>query len=107
MDIEEKTERDVTTLILKGKMLGEDTSELLRENVEDLVEAGRVNIVLDMAGVPDIDSACLGEILRSQITAGREGGKLRLVNLNERLRILLNRTRVSWLEEGGPGDGVH
>jgi anti-anti-sigma regulatory factor len=65
MEIEEKTEGDVTTLFLKGRMLGGEADKLLREKVEGLVEAGRVNIILDMAGVPDIDSLCLGEILRS------------------------------------------
>jgi anti-anti-sigma regulatory factor len=58
MDIEEKTEGDVTTLFLKGRMVGGEGDKLLREKVEGLVEAGRVNIVLDMADVPDIDSLC-------------------------------------------------
>jgi anti-sigma B factor antagonist len=107
MEIEEKTEGDVTTLFLKGRMLGGDADKLLREKVEGLVEAGRVNIILDMAGVPDIDSLCLGEILRSQMTSDRAGGKLRLVNPNERIRVLLTRTRFTWLEEGGPSDDVH
>jgi anti-sigma B factor antagonist len=102
MEIEERTEGDVTTLFLIGKMVIGEGDKLLREKVEDLVEAGRVNIVLDMAGVPDIDSLCLGEITRSQMTLSQKGGTLRLVNLNERLRELLTRTRLAWLEH--PGD---
>jgi anti-sigma B factor antagonist len=98
MEIEEKTEGDVTTLVLKGKMVIGSGDKLLREKVEDLVEAGRVNIVLDMADVPDIDSLCLGEITRSQMTVNRGGGTLRLVNLNDRIRVLLARTRLAWLE---------
>jgi anti-anti-sigma factor len=76
--------------------------KLLREKVEGLVEEGRVKIILDMTGVPDIDSLCLGEITRSQMTVSRKGGMLRLVNLNDRLRVLLARTRLAWLEH--PGD---
>jgi anti-anti-sigma regulatory factor len=71
MEIEEKTEGDVTTLLLKGNMVCGEGDKQLRGKVEGLVEAGRVNIVLDMAGVPDIDSLCLGEITRSQMTASR------------------------------------
>ena len=104
MEIEEKTEGRVTILFLKGRMMGGEGDKLLREKVEGLVEAGRVHIVLDMAGVPDIDSLCLGEITRSQMTVSRVGGTLRLVNLNDRLHVLLTRTRLAWLEH--PGDDV-
>ena len=102
MEIEEKTEGDVTTLFLKGRMRVGEGDKLLREKVEDLVEEGRVNIILDMADVPYIDSLCLGEITRSQMTVSRKGGMLRLVNLNDSLRVLLARTRLAWLEH--PGD---
>jgi anti-sigma B factor antagonist len=88
-------------LFLKGKMRIGEGDKLLREKVESLVEEGRVKIVLDMAGVPYIDSLCLGEITRSQMTVSRKGGMLRLVNLNGRLRVLLARTRLAWLEHPG------
>ena len=107
MEIEKRTEGDVTILFIKGRMVGGEGDEMLRDKVEDLMETGRVNIILDMAGVPDIDSACLGEILHCHITVSRKGGKLKLVNLSEKLRGLLSRTRVAWVEEGDPGDDVH
>jgi anti-anti-sigma factor len=104
MEIEEKTEGDVTTLLLKGRMVGGEGDNLLRDSVEDLIEAGRVNIILDMVGVPDIDSACLGEILHCHINVSRKGGKFKLVNLSEKLRGLLSRTRLAWVEEGDADD---
>ncbi len=52
MKIEERTEGDVTTLFLKGGMMVGEDDERLRERIATLVEAGRVNIVLDMANVP-------------------------------------------------------
>ncbi len=97
MEIEERTEGDVTILALKGKMMGEDGADL-REEVEDLVEEGRVNIVLDLAGVTYIDSACLGEIVLCYKTVSRNNGKLKLVNLSESLRTLLSRMRLSFLQ---------
>jgi anti-anti-sigma factor len=99
MEIEERTEDDVTILVLKGRMRVGEADRLLRKKVKSLLEAGRVRVVLDMNDVPDIDSACLGEILHSQIKVGRVGGKLSLANLSEKLRSLLSRTRVAWLEE--------
>ena len=101
MEIEEKSEGDVTTLFLKGRMLIGEGDKLLRETIENLVAEGRVKIVLDMADVPYIDSLCLGEITRGLMTVSQKGGMLRLVNLNDRLRVLLVRTRLAWLEHPG------
>jgi anti-sigma B factor antagonist len=98
MEIEEKTEGDVTILVLKGKMAGEDGADL-REEVEDLVEEGRVNIVLDLDGVTYIDSACLGEIVLCHKTVSRNNGKLKLMNLSESLRTLLSRMRLLFLQD--------
>ena len=99
MEIEQRTEGDVTTLYLKGKMTVGEGDELLREEVETLIEMDRVNIVLDMASVPDIDSACLGEILHCHIRVTKEGGELRLANVSEKLRVLLTRTKIAWVHE--------
>ena len=99
MKIEERTEGDVTTLFLKGKMMVGEDDELLRERIAKLVEADRVNIVLDMANVVAIDSGCLGEILHCHITVTKKGGKLRLVNPSEKLQGLLTRTKIAWVHE--------
>ncbi len=99
MEIEERTDGDVTILELKGRMVGGEDDELLREEVENLVEAGRLNIILDMANVPNVDSACLGEILHCHIEVTKEGGTLKLVNVNEKLRGLLTQTRIAWVHD--------
>ena len=99
MEIEERSEGDITILELKGRMAGGEDDELLREEVESLIEEGRLKVILDMAGVPNVDSACLGEILHCHIGVTKEGGKLRLVNPSEKLRILLTRTKIAWVHE--------
>ncbi len=99
MEIDRRTEGDVTTLYLKGTMVIGQDDELLREEVESLVEEGRLDIVLDMASVVAIDSACLGEILHCHITVTQKGGKLRLVNPSKKLQGLLTRTKIAWVHE--------
>jgi anti-anti-sigma factor len=93
LEIEERTEGDVTTFFLKGRMIGGDGVEL-REEVESLVRDGSLNVVLDLAGVTYVDSACLGEIVLCHKTVCREGGKFKLLNPNESLRTLLSRMRL-------------
>lgn len=107
MEIKKKTEGDATVLLLRGQMLGGRDDELLRDTVEDLVDAGRVNIILDFADVPYIDSACLGEIIHSYTTVSQSNGKLKLINLNERLQSLLSRTRLGWVGEGDSDGETH
>jgi anti-anti-sigma factor len=68
--------------------------ERLHEEIESLVDDGSIDIVLNLAGVTDVDSACLGEIVRSHKTVSRKKGKLKLMNPSESLRTLLARTRL-------------
>jgi anti-sigma B factor antagonist len=99
MEIEVKTEGDITILYLKGKMVGDQDSETLRDEVEELIETGKINIVFDLEGVPWVDSAGLGEIIHCYTIVNRENGKLKLINMGDRLRGLLSRTRLAWVGE--------
>ena len=45
-------------------------------------------------GVPYIDSAGLGEIVRTYTTVSRQGGQLKLVNLTKRITDLLSITKL-------------
>lgn len=98
MEIKERTEGDVTILDLKGKMVGGDGSEL-REEVEGLIEDGRVRITLNMADVTYVDSACLGEIVLCQKTVTEMKGEFKLLNPSESFRTLLSRMRLLSLFE--------
>ena len=70
-------------------MFGEADAERLREEIERLVEEGSVNITLNLAEMPYIDSTCLGEIVRCHRTLSQTGGKLKLTNLSKSIRTLL------------------
>jgi anti-anti-sigma factor len=98
MEIEERTEGDVTILDLKGRMVGDDGVEL-REEVEGLVDDGKVHIALNMADVTYVDSACLGEIVFCHKLLAGNKGELKLMNASESLRTLLSRMRLLSLFE--------
>ena len=74
MQIEERSAGDVTILDLKGKMTLGEGDEILKDKINSLVLQGRKKIVLNLAGVPYIDSAGLGEIVRTYTTVSRQGG---------------------------------
>jgi len=51
-------------------------------------------LLLNLDGVPYIDSAGLGEMVRSYTTVSRQGGKLKLLNLTKRIEDLLSITKL-------------
>jgi anti-sigma B factor antagonist len=59
-----------------------------------MVNQGHKKIVLNLADVPYIDSAGLGEIVRTYTTVSRQGGSLKLLNLTKRITDLLAITKL-------------
>lgn len=94
MEIAERTVNDVTVLDLKGKMTLGEGDELLKDKINSLLASGRKKIVLNLEGVPYIDSAGLGEIVRTYTTVSRQGGSLKLLNLTKRIEDLLAITKL-------------
>ena len=94
MQIDERSAGDVTILDLKGRMTMGEGDELLKDKINSLILQGRKKLVMNLAEVPYIDSAGLGEIVRTYTTVSRQGGALKLVNLTKRITDLLSITKL-------------
>jgi anti-sigma B factor antagonist len=94
MQIDERTVDDVTVLDLKGKMTLGEGDELLKDKINSLVSQGHKKILLNLEAVPYIDSAGLGEIVRTYTSISRQGGKLKLLNVSKRIQDLLVITKL-------------
>jgi anti-sigma B factor antagonist len=94
MQIEERNVGDVVVLDLKGKVTLGAGDELLKDKVNSLVNQGHRKIVLNLADVPYVDSAGLGEIVRTYTTVSKNGGSLKLLNLTKRITDLLAITKL-------------
>ena len=94
MQITERAVADVMILDLKGKITLGDGDELLKDKVNSLVNQGQRKIVLNLASVPYLDSAGLGQVVRAYTTVSRHGGSLRLLNLTKRITDLLSITKL-------------
>jgi len=94
MNIVERKVGDVTILDLHGKMLIGDGDDALREALTKVVDGGQTKVVLNLGDVPYVDSAGLGEIVRSYTTVTRKGGKLKLLHLTKKLEDLLSITKL-------------
>jgi anti-sigma B factor antagonist len=94
MEIAERTVSEVTVLDLKGKMTLGEGDELLKDKINSMLASGKKKLVLNLEGVPYIDSAGLGEIVRTYTTVSRQGGSLKLLNLTKRIEDLLSITKL-------------
>jgi anti-sigma B factor antagonist len=94
MHIEERAIGDVMVLDLKGRVTLGEGDELLKDKVNSLINQGQKKLVLNLADVPYIDSAGLGEIVRTYTTVSRQGGSLKLLSLTKRITDLLSITKL-------------
>jgi anti-sigma B factor antagonist len=105
MQISERIVSDVVILDVKGRITLGDGDELLKDKVNSLVGQGRKKIVLNLAEVPYVDSAGLGEIVRTYTTVSRQGGSLKLLNLTKRISDLLAITKLLTVFETFDAEG--
>ncbi|MFN7918378.1 MAG: STAS domain-containing protein [Vicinamibacterales bacterium] len=94
MQIEERAVGDVLVLDVKGRITLGEGDEILKDKVNSLLNQGKKKIVLNLAEVPYIDSAGLGEIVRTYTTVSRQGGSLKLLALTKRITDLLAITKL-------------
>jgi anti-sigma B factor antagonist len=94
MHIHERAIGDVMIIDVNGRMTLGEGQEMLRDKVNSLIQQGHRKLVLNLAEVPYIDSAGLGEIVRTYTTVSHQGGALKLLNLTKRIQDLLAITKL-------------
>ena len=62
--------------------------------MQSLLHQGYTNLLIDLSGVSYVDSAGLGELVQTYVTAKNRGGRLRLLNPTKRLKDLLVVTKL-------------
>jgi anti-sigma B factor antagonist len=77
-----------------GKLALDDGCRLLRETVHALLDAGQLRILLNLERLDFLDSAGLGELVRTHVAIRARGGQLTLINPAPNVRQLLRMTRV-------------
>jgi len=79
---------------LKG--LGEAA---LKERLDELVRAGHTQILIDLGGLPNVPSTELGRLIRCHLSVRQAGGRVRLCNLSEKVRMRMRMTRLDTVLE--------
>jgi len=84
----------ITFVDLSGRISLGDGSALLRKTVRDLLDEGRVKIVLNLGDVNYIDSSGIGELVSGFTAVRNRGGELKLLNLTKKVNDLLQLTKL-------------
>ena len=85
---------DVTILDLSGRLVAGET-EPFRSSLRDLIARGETNIILNLAQVPYIDSAGIGELVQALVATRRDSGDLKLLHPVERVSEVLETVKLS------------
>jgi anti-sigma B factor antagonist len=91
------TERHYKTLIimdLAGNIRLGEGNIIFRKALKLIVEDGNKNILVNLASVNYIDSSGLGELVAGYVSLEKVGGRLKLLNLNERVRNIMVMTKL-------------
>ena len=92
--INERKVEDVTILDLKGRERIRGVTLALHESIRCLAREGKVQVLLDLAWVKQIDSGGLGELVSSHVTLDEKGGALKLMHMTESVQKLMTVTKL-------------
>jgi anti-sigma B factor antagonist len=95
--INERRIEDVTVLDLKGRIRLTDRTRGLHKSIRSLVEKGKTRILLNLSQVTHIDASGLDELVASCVTAGNQGGEIKLLHPTEQMREVITTANLSAL----------
>jgi anti-sigma B factor antagonist len=85
MKIMRSEANNVTVLALKGKITIGSGDVALREAIDQAVNNGEKQLLVDLGGVSKMDSSGLGELVAAHNTVTAEGGTIKLANIPSKL----------------------
>ena len=86
MKVSERQVSGVTILDISGRITLGDGTALFRTTTRDLISRGKKNLLLNLSQVPYIDSSGIAELVSAFVSARREGGDVKLLNLTKKVR---------------------
>jgi anti-sigma B factor antagonist len=89
-----RVDSGVAVVELEGAITLGDGLDLLRNMVTVALSEGFKNVLLDLEGVSYVDSAGLGELVHCNGLARAQGGDVRLVHLQKKIRGLMQITKL-------------
>ena len=85
---------DVSVVDVAGRITLGEGSSAMRDTLREMVGKNQKKILLNLGEVSYIDSSGIGELVSGFTTVTNSGGQLKLLNLNKRVKDLLQITKL-------------
>ena len=85
---------DATILDLEGRLILGAATDSLGNALQELIAKGTRKLLLNMRNVSQVDTTGISTIVRAFVSLERSGGKLGLFHISERVRMILDLTRL-------------
>jgi len=95
MTIDAKATDDAVVLTVTGRMVFGESLFQIRGHVQKAISSGVRRFIVDLSGVPYLDSSACGELISIHTSIMKANGTLTIVNPQERVRLLLARIRLN------------
>ena len=95
LDIQQREHEGIVILDLKGRITVGPEASALRDRIAALTKAGTVNMILNMQHIAYVDSTGLGALVMCATSVRKQGGNMKLLNLNRRNIELLIMTKIA------------
>ena len=94
MEINVRKSGEVSVLDVHGRLTIGEPADQLHDALQSVIEAGARKVIVILNSIPQIDSSGISTLVRISIRLAREGGVLRLVCGQGRVRDALTVTRL-------------
>ncbi len=94
MKIKERMNGEVVILEITGDVQGGPDAELFRNRIAKLIEEGKTKLLLDLSGVPWMNSTGVGLLVAGFTSLRNAGGTVKLLNVKDRVKSILMVTKL-------------
>jgi anti-sigma B factor antagonist len=104
LKVKTRMEGDVAVISVSGKLMGGPESDALRNEVKNLIDEGTKKFVVNLKGVPWINSTGLGALMAVYTSIQRSEGVLRLCHVSDRIQSLFMITKLLTIFDTYPSE---
>jgi len=94
LKVKTQMEGDVAIIHVSGKLMGGPESENLRNEIKRLLDDDNKKFVINLKGVPWINSTGLGALMAVYTSVQRSEGTLKLCHVSDRIQSLFMITKL-------------
>ncbi len=104
MKVKTRMEGDIAVVHVSGKLMGGPESENMRNEIKTLIEDGVKKFVINLHGVPWINSTGLGALMAVYTSVQRSEGSLTLCHVSDRIQSLFMITKLLTIFDTHPSE---